>query len=48
MEDFEAEYIIRDWAKERGLELIGFEGSGSDGRFDTKHRRRGMYRNISS
>ena len=40
VEDFEAEEYIQEWAKERGLELISFEGSGSDGGFEPKYRRR--------
>ena len=38
-EDFEAEYYARKWAEERGLELVNFEGEGSDGGYEPKHRR---------
>ncbi len=40
VEDFEAEYCAREWAEERGLELIRFEGSGSDGGYEPKFRSR--------
>ena len=39
VEDFEAEDYARDWAEKRGLELISFEGEGSDGGFEPKHKR---------
>lgn len=39
VEDFEAEEYIRDWAKERGLEIKHFEGNGVDYGFDPKRRR---------
>lgn len=40
VEDFEAEYIARKWAEERNLQLITFEGSGSDEGYEPKYRRR--------
>lgn len=36
VEDFEAEEYIKDWAKERGLEIIDFEGDGSDRGYEPK------------
>ena len=39
VEDFEAEYCAREWAEERGLELIRFEGTGSDGGYKPKFRK---------
>ncbi len=39
VEDFEAEYYAREWAEERDLELIRFEGSGSDGGYKPKLRK---------
>ena len=39
VEDFDAEYYIRKWAEERGLELTAFEGDGFDGGFEPKRRR---------
>lgn len=40
VEDFEAEEYIKDWAKERGLEIIDFEGKGTDYGYEPKMRRR--------
>ena len=39
VEDFEAEHYAREWAEERGLELIRFEGSGSDGGYEPRFRK---------
>ena len=39
VEDFEAESYAREWAEKRGIKLISFEGEGSDGGFEPKHRR---------
>ena len=39
VEDFEAEIYVREWAEERGLEIVSFEGDGSDGGFEPKSRR---------
>ena len=40
VEDFEAEYIAKAWAEDRNLNLIAFEGSGTDEGYEPKHRRR--------
>lgn len=40
VEDFEAEYYAREWAEERGLELISFNGSGFDEGYERKAGRR--------
>lgn len=39
VEDFEAEEHIKDWAKDRGLELVAFEGGGDDHGYEPKRRR---------
>jgi len=38
VEDFEAEALVREWAEARGIELIRFEGRGSDGGYEPKGR----------
>ena len=40
VEDFEAKAYARDWAEERGLKLIRFEGNGEGGDYEPKSRRR--------
>ena len=39
VEDFEAREYIREWAEERGLELLDFEGDGCDYGYEPKRRR---------
>ena len=39
VQDFEAEEYAREWAEERGLKLVSFTGSGSDGGYEPKCRR---------
>lgn len=38
-EDFEAESYTEDWCKDHGFELLSFEGDGSTGDYEPKHRR---------
>lgn len=38
VEDFEAEEYAHEWAEERNIRLISFEGKGFDGGFEPKHR----------
>ena len=39
VEDFEAEEYAREWAEERNIKLISFEGEGSGRGFEPKQRR---------
>jgi len=39
VEDFEAEEYAREWAEERNIKLIGFEGEGAGRGFEPKQRR---------
>ena len=39
VEDFEAEEYAREWAEERNIKLVSFEGEGSGRGFEPKQRR---------